>query len=297
MAEAAHAPPLAVASVVRRRRAPYREGSVTPFIFRVIAAIALAVMLVPAAVVLLAGLNEAEYITFPPQGLTLRWVIAFFESDAFRGAFFTSFGLAILVMVISTTLGTMAAVFLSRVSFRFRGLLRAILISPILLPGVVLGLAIYAFYIFTGIGLVRRYMGLLIGHVIVTVPWVIAAVSAALYHYDLSLEQAARSLGAGPLKAFFKVTLPNISSGVSAGSIFAFIVSFGQFDVSLFLSTVNVTPLPIAIFQSLRNRAEPTAAAAGVVAIVIVIIVMVIGSQIVNVRRLVSTERATKGRG
>ena len=123
-------------------------------------------------------------------------------------------------------------------------------------------------------------------------PWVIAAVSAALYHYDISLEQAARSLGAGPLTAFFRITLPNISSGVSAGSIFAFIVSFGQFDVSLFLSMANVTPLPTPFFQSLRNRAEPTAAAAGVVAIVLVIAVMLIGSQVVNVRRLISTERA-----
>ena len=292
MAEAAHTAPAAVAAPAARRRAPYREGSATPLIFRVVAVIAFAVMLVPAAVVLLAGLNQAEYITFPPQGLTLRWVIAFFQSEAFRGAFFTSFGMALLVMVISTTLGTMAAVFLSRVAFRFRGVLRAVLISPIVLPGVVLGLALFIFYIFSGIGLARTFPGLLIGHIIVTVPWVIATVSAALYHYDLSLEQAARSLGAGPLTAFFRITLPNISSGISAGSIFAFIVSFGQFDVSLFLSTANVTPLPIAIFQSLRNRAEPTAAAAGVVAIVIVITVMLIGSQVVNVRRLISTERA-----
>lgn len=290
MAETVHDAP-AIAEP-RRRLVYYQEGSVTPAIFKVVAMIAFAVMLIPAAVVLLAGLNQAEYITFPPQGLTLRWVIAFFQSDAFRGAFFTSLGLALMVMVISTTLGTMAAVFLSRVAFRFRGILRAVLISPILLPGVVLGMAIFIFYVFSGIGLSRTYTGLLIGHIIVTVPWVIAAVSAALYHYDISLEQAARSLGAGPLTAFFRITLPNISSGVSAGSIFAFIVSFGQFDVSLFLSTANVTPLPIAIFQSLRNRAEPTAAAAGVVAIVLVIAVMLIGSQVVNVRRLISTERA-----
>ena len=279
---------------VRPERAPYRAGSVTPLIFQVVAAVALTVMLLPAAIVVLVGLNQAEYITFPPQGLTLHWVGEFFRSDAFRGAFATSFQLALLVMVISTTLGTMAAIFLSRVAFRLRGVLRALLISPILLPGVVLGLALSVFYIFSGIGLARTYGGLLLGHVVVTVPWVIATVSAALYHFDTSLEEAARSLGAGPLSAFFRVTLPNISSGVSAGSIFAFIVSFGQFDVSLFLSTPNITPLPIAIFESLRNRAEPTAAAAGVVAIAIVIIVMVIAGRVVNVRRLVSTKRATQ---
>ncbi|MCH8112150.1 MAG: hypothetical protein IH905_09400, partial [Proteobacteria bacterium] len=89
----------------RRRLVYYQEGSVTPAIFKVVAMIAFSVMLIPAAVVLLAGLNQAEYITFPPQGLTLRWVIAFFQSDTFRGAFFTRFGMALLVMGISTTLG------------------------------------------------------------------------------------------------------------------------------------------------------------------------------------------------
>ncbi len=275
-----------------KQKAPYGEQQFSPWIFRFFAAIALAIMLVPAAVVVLVGLNEAEYITFPPQGLSLKWVVAFFQSEAFRTAFATSFGLALLVMVISTVVGTMAAIFLSRVAFKGRGLVRALLVSPILLPGVVLGLAIYSFYIFSGIGLARTFTGLLFGHIVVTIPWVIVAVSAALYHFDISLEQAARSLGAGPLSAFFRVTLPNISSGISAGSIFAFIVSFAQFDVSLFLSTANVTPLPIAIFQSLRNKAEPTAAAAGIIAIVIVISVMVLASQVVNVRRLISTERA-----
>jgi len=119
----------------------------------------------------------------------------------------------------------------------------------------------------------------------VTVPYVIGTVSAALYNFDVSLEDAARSLGAGPVRAFRAITLPSISPGIMAGSIFAFIVSFGQFDISLFLSTPNITPLPIALYNSLRNKFEPTAAAAGVFAIVLVVLSMLLTNRITNFAR------------
>ena len=113
----------------------------------------------------------------------------------------------------------------------------------------------------------------------------IGTVSAALFNFDVNLEQAARSLGASPLKAFRKVTLPNISNGVMAGSIFAFIVSFGQFDVSLFMATPGNTPLPIALYWSLRYTFEPTAAAAGIFAILLVVTSMLITAKLVNLKK------------
>ena len=188
-------------------------------------------------------------------------------------------------MVISTTLGTMAAIFLTRMTFPGRNLLRAYFLSPLILPGIVLGLALYVFYVSSGIGLSRTLPGLIIGHVLVTAPYVIGTVSAALFNFDIALEEAARSLGAGPLTAFRKVTLPIIGPGVAAGAIFAFIVSFGQFDVSLFLSTPNYTPLPIALYISLRYTFEPTAAAAGIFAIALVVISMLLTSRLINIRR------------
>jgi putative spermidine/putrescine transport system permease protein len=126
---------------------------------------------------------------------------------------------------------------------------------------------------------------MVIGHVVVTVPYVIGTVSAARYDFDVSLVDAARSLGAGPVRAFRAITLPMISPGIMAGSIFAFIVSFGQFDVSLFLSTPNITPLPIAIYNSLRYKFEPTAAAAGIFAIALVVLSMVLTSRLTNLAR------------
>ena len=109
--------------------------------------------------------------------------------------------------------------------------------------------------------------------------------SAALVSFDESLEEAARSLGANPWTAFRKITLPNISAGMMAGAIFAFIVSFGQFDVSLFLSTPNLTPLPIALYISLRYTFEPTAAAAGIFAILLVVVSMLLTARLVNMRK------------
>src|SRR6202011_4471388 len=220
------------------REEPLVEAQV-PLVFRIGAVLAFVVMLLPVVIVVLAGLNAGDYLTFPPQGLSLRWVIGFLTSQSLRTSYLLSMAIALVVMLLSTTLGTMAALFLTRVKFPGRSLIRAYFLAPLMLPGLVLGLALYVFYIVTSVGLARTLPGMVIGHVVVTVAYVIGAVSAALYNFDLSLEDAARSLGAGPVRAFRAVTLPVISPGIMAGSIFAFIVSFGQFDISLFLSTPN----------------------------------------------------------
>ena len=266
----------------RNRR---REEPAVALPLQIGAWLAFVVLLLPVVIVVLAGLNSGDHLTWPPEGLSLRWVFAFFEASEFLDAYVFSLWLAVVVMVISTTLGTMAAIFLTRMTFPGRNLLRAYFLSPLILPGIVLGLALYVFYVSSGIGLSRTLPGLIIGHVLVTAPYVIGTVSAALFNFDIALEEAARSLGAGPLTAFRKVTLPIIGPGVAAGAIFAFIVSFGQFDVSLFLSTPNYTPLPIALYISLRYTFEPTAAAAGIFAIALVVVSMLLTSRLINIRR------------
>lgn len=269
---------------IARRGGAIDEADI-PLIFRIGMWVAFTVMLLPVVIVVLAGLNAGDYLTFPPQGLSLRWVIGFLASQSLRTSYLLSLLIAFVVMLLSTALGTMAALFLTRVKFPGRSLLRAYFLAPLMLPGLVLGLALYVFYVVTNVGLARTLPGMVIGHVLVTVPYVIGTVSAALYNFDLSLEDAARSLGAGPLRAFRAVTLPIISPGIMAGSIFAFIVSFGQFDISLFLSTPNITPLPIAIYNSLRYKFEPTAAAAGVFAIALVVLSMLLTNRLTNLAK------------
>ncbi len=260
--------------------------STTPVLFKLIATAALAILLLPVVIVVLSGLNAGEYLTFPPQGLSLRWVRTFLTSPTFLSAYGFSFAIALGATTISTVFGTMAAVFLTRSTSRFTGTLRGFFMLPIVLPGIVLGLALYVFYAETDIGLSRSITGLLIGHVIVTCPFVIATVSAALVGFDLSLEEAARSLGATAFGAFRRITLRIIAPAITASSIFAFIISFGQFDVNLFLSLPNFQPLPLAMYASLRYAFEPTAAAAGIFAIALVVVSTVATSRLVSFKRM-----------
>jgi putative spermidine/putrescine transport system permease protein len=252
---------------------------------------ALLVLLLPVAIVVMAGLTAGEYLTFPPQGLSLRWVVGFLQSPTFFPAYLFSLELALITMVVSSVMGTMAAVYLTRSQGRSVAAMRGLFMSPIVLPGLVLGLALYVSYVLTDIGLARTFGGLLVGHVLVTAPFVLATVSASLVGFDTSLEEAARSLGASPLQAFRLVTLKIIQPAVAAGSIFAFIISFGQFDLSLYLGTPNLTGLPYAMYISLRYKFEPTAAAAGIFAIALVVLSMALSSQLVNLTKLVSNTR------
>lgn len=263
-----------------------REETTIPFVFKAISLLSLAILLVPVGVVVLAGLNAGDYLTFPPQGLSLRWVKAFLTSPMFLSAYGISFVVALAATLISTTIGTMAAVYLTRSDSAMASIMRGFFMLPIVLPGVVLGLALYVFYVTSGIGLARTMTGLLIGHVIVTCPFVIATVTAALVGFDKSLEEAARSLGASPFTAFRLVTLKIIGPAISAGAIFAFIVSFGQFEVTLFLSAPNLQTLPAAMYVSMRYKFEPTAAAAGIFAIALVMLSMIVTSRLVNLKKI-----------
>lgn len=256
-----------------------------PRVFHIATILVFTFLLLPVGIVVLAGLNAGNFLTFPPQGLSLRWVQAFLTSRVFIGSFLWSFVLAALAGVTSTVLGTMTSLVLTRHQFPGRGLLSALFLSPIMLPGLVIGLGLYVYYISAVPILARSFWGLLVGHIIVTMPYVVRTVSASLYHFDLSLEEAARNLGAGPLKAFFQVTLPIIQPGIMAGSIFAFVMSFGQFDVSLFLSQPAFTPLPITMYEELRFRYTPIVAAAGIFAIALVVTSILITSRLTDLKR------------
>lgn len=263
-----------------------RDPSPVPLLFRIITVITFIYLLVPAVIVILAGLNSGNYLTFPPEGFSLKWIQSFLTSDTFLPAYLYSLRLGFVTMIVSTVLGTMAAVFLTRAAFPGRGLVRAFFLAPLLLPGLVIGLALYVYFLnFPFLPLSRTFWGMLTGHILVTMPFVIGTVSAALYGFDLALEEAARSLGSGPVRAFMTVTLPNIKAGITAGALFAFIVSFGQFDLSLMLSTPNNTPLPFAMYTSLRYQFEPTSAAAGTFAIALVVVSMVLTSRVTNLSK------------
>jgi putative spermidine/putrescine transport system permease protein len=174
--------------------------------------------------------------------------------------------------VLSVLVGLPASVALVRGRFRGRAVLNAFVMSPLLLPQILTGVALLQF--FTLLGWAQSYWALLVGHVVVTAPYVIRTASATLYHFDGALEEAAQSLGASPLRAFFEITLGVIKPGVVAGAIFAFAISFDNFTLSLFLTSARLTPLPIELFAYLKYSFDPTAAAVSAFAIGVVLVLV-----------------------
>jgi putative spermidine/putrescine transport system permease protein len=262
-----------------------------PVVFIILATVVLIYLLIPAFVVVLSSLNSGTYLTFPPKGLSLRWIIYFFQAADFLPAFLLSMRLAFLAGLTSTVFGALAALALVRVDFPGKAFVQALFLSPLTLPGLVVGLALLIYFYSLqslNINFVRTFAGLYIGHVVITMPYVIRTVSAALSSFDISQEEAARNLGASPAQAFLRITLPQVSSGVMAGWIFAFIVSFGAFDVSLFLTNPGVTPLPVTMFTYLRWKFDPTPSAAGTFAILLVTVSMLLSSRLVNLGKVVS---------
>ena len=229
-------------------------------------------LVAPIVIVVAASLNAGRFLVFPPAGLSLQWYVKFLNSEPFVRSFFFSLRLAALTTIITTVIGTAAALYVVRYAQR-KDALRMLLVAPLQLPGIMTSLALLIFYYAIGLG-GTSYVGLLIGHVVVCTPYVFLTVIAVLYNFDRSLEEAARSLGAGSIMTFRRITLPIIKGGVISGAVFSFITSFDQFPISLLLSGVGTTTLPIQVFDYLRFSFDPTAAAVGTVNILITLAVV-----------------------
>lgn len=234
---------------------------------RVVGLAVLAFLLAPLVVVVPASVSPTAFLTFPPEAIVLDWYRAALASETYVGTFLTSVGLALLAATVSVVLGTSAALALARFEFPGKGALENALMSPLMLPPLILGIALLV--LFAQVGVVGSYAALLVGHAILTFPFALRSVTVTLHGLDWSVHEAARTLGAGPLAAFFLVTLPVIRPGVAAGAIFAFIVSFDNVPVSIFLSGTSYRTLPVEIYQQLGYGVDPTVAAVSVILITI----------------------------
>jgi len=255
-------------------------------IYKAILALIYTFILLPEIIVVIAAFNAGEYLTFPPQGLSIRWFIAFAHSEPFVNSMFMSLRLAISTLLITLTLGTMSAFFVVRYGGRLRGLIRVLMTAPLLFPAVITGAALLIYYYQVTGWRNRTFIGLLIGHVLITSPYVFLTISSTLYNFDISLEEAARSLGASKLKTFFKITIPLIKSGLIAGGMFAFIVSWGQFAISLLLAGMGLTTLPIQLFDYVRWSFDPTAAAAAAISILLALIAVIVVQRLAGLESL-----------
>jgi len=221
--------------------------------------VVLAYLLLPILVVIPLSFSESSFLVYPIPGWSLKWYRNLFGSDEWVRAAKNSFIVAPAATLIATTLGTLAAVGLSRTQFAFKGLLMSVLIAPMVVPIVVVGVATYLF--FAPIGLSDSYTALIIVHAALGAPFVLTTVLATLHGFNQNLVRASLSLGESPLRTFFRVTLPVIAPGVISGALFAFATSFDEVVVALFLAGPEQMTLPRQMFNGIRENISPTIAA------------------------------------
>lgn len=226
----------------------------------------------PIVVVMVVSFSSASYLTFPPPAFGLKWYAAYFGSADWLQPTWMSLWVAASVVVLSTVLGTLAALGIARLPRPLRILATGLILSPLIVPIIVVAIGIY--YAYARSGLVGSPVGMVIAHTCLAVPFVVTSVSASLAGIDPRLEQAALSLGATPRGTFFQVTLPLIRPGVLVGSLFAFITSFDELVVALFLSGSGAITLPRRMWDDLRFQIDPTIAAVSTLTIVLTVVLM-----------------------
>lgn len=262
-------------------------------LFRTLVAALYGFLLIAPLVVIYYSFSPTVVLQLPTEGVTLRWYENFLAQPRLVAGVWNSIVIAVGSTALALVLGVPAALALTRSHLPGRRVLMAVLLSPLTLPGLVLAIGILMVVVavvqpLTNLRLVGGLAPLLAAHLIVTVPWVARTVSASLETADRAVEEAARGLGASPLETFFLITLPTIRPGVVAGAIFAFIVSFGNFALSLFFTSGTVTTLPVAVFQYIDQFQDPTVAAASSVVIFLTTAVVLLADRLAHF-----TERST----
>ncbi len=250
----------------RARRAARRPHRV-PLWCAALAAVVLFYLVTPILVIVPLSFSSALYLSFPPPGFSLQWYRNFFARPDWLAAAWLSIWVGATVMVLATGLGTPAAMGLVRGRFRGRKAINAFILSPLIAPVIIVAIGVYFFY--AELGLVGSAYALVLAHTALAVPFVVINVSATLYAFDERLEHAALSLGATPWRTFWQVTLPLIRPGVLAGAVFAFISSFDELIVALFVSGTTAVTLPRKMWQSIRFEIDPTIAAVSTLLIAI----------------------------
>lgn len=236
------------------------------FISRSLNLLILLFLILPILVMIPLSFSDSSFLMYPIKGFSLRWYQNLFESDEWMRAARNSFIVAPAATVIATVLGTLAAVGLNKADFRGKGILMAILISPMIVPVVVVGVGVYLF--FAQIGLSDGYTGLILAHAALGAPFVVTTVLATLQGFNHNLVRASLSLGASPLRTFFRITLPVIAPGLISGALFAFTTSFDEVVLTLFVAGPNQATLPRQMFAGIKDNISPTIAALATILII-----------------------------
>lgn len=239
-------------------------------------------LLAPLAIIIATSFGPDKSLIFPPKGFSLKWMMNIFKIEMFRKTFLISMQLSVIGTIIALIMGIPAAYALSRYNFKGKNFFNSIFLSPVLIPGIVLGFSLLKYLVIYS--KLNVYTSLLIGHVIIIIPYIIRVISSSLSTFDYSIEEASMSLGANKIKTFFVVVLPNIRSGVIAAFILAFINSFNNVPVSVFLTGPGVSTLPIQMLIHVEYNFDPTIAALSVVLMLMTAILMFIIERTLGLR-------------
>ena len=240
-------------------------------------------LLVPILIIVLVSFNDTNSIAFPPTGFSLRWYADFFQSDGFLSAARFSFQLAALAAAISTVIGFLTAYAIVRFAGPRRATLQSLVLLPAMVPQILISMSILLAMNFIPM---PEFPALLAGHVLICLPFTIVGITASLDSVDAQLESAAYSLGASRLRVLTEVVLPLVAPGTLSALIFAFIVSFGDVYIALFLSGPGMTTLPIEIYSFVQWESTPVVAAITSLQIVMIIFLGLIIERMVGLRRV-----------
>ena len=281
----------AVLAMFGRRDLRQPRRSIPHLLLVVVASVVLAFMLVPTFFVIPVSFTAGSFMSLPPQGLSLRWYQAYLDSPAWWSATVRSLSVATATAAVSTIIGTGAALVLARQRLPGRVAVMSLILAPLILPRIITAVAL--FYLFARMGLVGTDLGLVLGHTTLAIPSVVVTMIAVVRGYDERQDQAAWTLGAARWKAFYYITLPQIRPGLLAAFLFAFVTSFDDLTVSLFVSGGSSATLPKQMWNDLLLQVNPTLAAVSTVVLAIATIFIVLAEWL---RRRVSEHESGASR-
>ncbi|TYO90132.1 putative spermidine/putrescine transport system permease protein [Oceanicella actignis] len=251
------------------------------YAFRFICALIFLFLIIPILIIIPLSFNAQPFFTFTPEmlrfeasGYSLDHYRDFFTDSGWQNALRNSFSIAPMATLLSVAFGTLAAIGLSSGKMPFKGTIMAVLISPMIVPLIISAAGMYFFY--SRIGLQGTYWGVVLAHAALGTPFVIITVTATLVGFDRSLVRAAANLGAGPVRTFFKVQMPLILPGVVSGALFAFITSFDEVVVVLFVGSAGQKTLPWQMFTGLREQISPTILAVATILVTLSVILLTV---------------------
>jgi len=224
-------------------------------------------LIVPTFIVIPMSFSASQYLEFPPESWDIRWYENYFGSSEWMNATWVSLKAAVITVLITTPIATMAAYGLYVSQLRLSRFIFILLITPMMVP--VILIAIGVFFAYTKLKLNNSMIGLVLAHSTLALPMVLIVISAGLRSYDMNQERVARSLGASRLKAFFIVTLPQIRFSVITGALLAFIVSFDEVIVALFITGGKMSTITRSMFLALRDQIDPTIASISTIMVLI----------------------------